>query len=159
MGAGGITAFGVVVVGAACLLCGGPLPARRGPRGPRLRWCSDRCRNWARRYPGLPMAAARCAGCDEPLPSTRRGRKFCSRRCRTLAARKVPGVRQCVVCRRDYVKPWARQRTCGAASCRAELRRRTARGPGGVAAADIVRDALGRFTRAAPARVLLALQD
>ena len=129
--------------GAGCEVCGGRLPASKGPRGRKLQYCSTRCQTWAYRYPGRPMKPNPCEQCGEPLPSTRRNRRWCSRRCRTLAARKTPATQVCVVCKLEYPPVRFQQTTCLRLKCVRELKRRrsaAARRAAGVEPIEVVRE-------------------
>lgn len=68
--------------GPECEACGAPSV---GPTGRRRRFCSDRCRCWARLHPGERRQFGRkCGACGVSLDHKAAHARFCSQRCRDV---------------------------------------------------------------------------
>jgi 5-methylcytosine-specific restriction endonuclease McrA len=102
----------------SCVACGQAL-ASYGSR-PR-KWCSDRCRYWARKNPGVPYPSKRsCGSCGVDIRRMNRKAIFCSDRClqraRAAAKRAAIGNRICLQCHRAF-RPFRASSTCCSVRC------------------------------------------
>lgn len=87
-----------------------------GGRGRRPKWCSARCRYWARNKPGeVRPRERRCATCETDISDQHLSRLFCSRNCRNTSLRREPlPARVCALpeCDQAFTPLLERQRCC-----------------------------------------------
>jgi hypothetical protein len=61
-----------------------------GTKGNPRQWCSERCRVWCHNHPGQERPLRKfCAWCGNPVPSDRRGAKYCQHACMLSAHGKL----------------------------------------------------------------------
>lgn len=97
-----------------CLACEALLPASRGSR-PR-RWCSDKCRSWARLNPGKKRPSGRvCRGCgvgiDHLITKAIYCTQACGQRLRDTDAKVQLPTRPCRQCGRSF-QPFRSNSSC-----------------------------------------------
>lgn len=89
-----------------CAACGKAIPPSRGSR-PR-RWCSDRCRSWARKNPGKkrPLGSRVCLECGKSIDHLILKAIFCGDRCRqryrAQERRAATPLRRCLKCGKEF---------------------------------------------------------
>lgn len=97
-----------------CGACDVPLPASRGSR-PR-RWCSDKCRSWARINPGRKRPCGRtCNGCGVEIDHMPTQALYCTQACgqrgRDRTAQVKLAQRPCLQCG-ELFQPFRANSTC-----------------------------------------------